>query len=51
MILAVPSLAEPRMMNAHYYATILGILPRRNVIAKTVDTGGASPVTALIQAS
>jgi len=49
-VLAVPSLAEPRVMYAHAYATMLGILPRKHVIARTIDTGGAGPVSALIQA-
>jgi len=49
-LIAMPSLAEPRFMYAHYYASVLGILPRRNVTAITLDTGGSAPITALITA-
>jgi acetyl-CoA acetyltransferase len=49
-LVAVPSLAEPRFMEAHYLATRVGLLPQKNFIAKTIDTGGAGPISALLEA-
>lgn len=49
-IIAVPSLAEPRFMEAHYLATRMNLLPQKNFIAKTIDTGGAGPITGLLEA-
>ncbi|KDO16688.1 hypothetical protein SPRG_17674 [Saprolegnia parasitica CBS 223.65] len=49
-LIAVPSLADPHFMEAHYVATHMGILPAKNVVVRTVDTGGAGPVTALLAA-
>jgi len=49
-LIAVPSLAEHHFMEAHYFATRFGILPASEVILRTVDTGGAGPVTALLEA-
>lgn len=49
-LIAVPSLAEPHFMEAHYVATLMGLLPKTNVIVRTIDTGGAGPVSGLIQA-
>lgn len=49
-LVAVPSLSEPRFMEAHYLATRVGLLPQKNFIAKTIDTGGAGPITALLEA-
>lgn len=49
-IVAVPSLAEPRFMEAHYLATKMGILPSKGVVARTIDTGGAGPISGLIEA-
>lgn len=49
-IIAVPSLAEPRFMEAHYLATRMNLLPHKNFIAKTIDTGGAGPITGLLEA-
>jgi acetyl-CoA acetyltransferase len=37
-------------MEAHYFATRIGFLPQLNAVVKTVDTGGAGPVTSLIEA-
>jgi acetyl-CoA acetyltransferase len=37
-------------MEAHYMATRVGLLPQKNFIAKTIDTGGAGPITALLEA-
>lgn len=49
-IIALPSLAEHRFMEAHYLATRMNLLPQKNFIAKTIDTGGAGPITALLEA-
>ena len=37
-IIAVPSLADPHFMEAHYVATHMGILPAKNVVVRTSDT-------------
>jgi acetyl-CoA acetyltransferase len=37
-------------MEAHYLATQMGLLPRKDVIVRTIDTGGAGPVTGLLEA-
>lgn len=52
-IISVPSLAEPRFMEAHYFATKIGLLPchtSTGIIARTIDTGGAGPISAIIEA-
>ena len=68
-LIAVPSLAEPRFMEAHYIgmfiifhvfalvrltplhvATKTGLLPHKNVLVRTIDTGGAGPISALLEA-
>ncbi|KAL2915339.1 hypothetical protein HK105_205212 [Polyrhizophydium stewartii] len=49
-LIAIPSLAEPHFMEAHYLATQIGMLPGRSLIVRTVDTGGAGPVTGLLEA-
>lgn len=49
-VIAVPSLAEPRFMEAHFIATQMGILPHKGVIARTIDTGGAGPISGLLEA-
>lgn len=46
-LIAVPSLANPTFMQAHQLATRMGLLPRRKMIVRTIDTGGAGPVTSL----
>jgi len=50
-LLAIPSLADPHFMEAHYFATQTRLLPRKDVIVRTIDTGGAGPVTALNEAA
>lgn len=40
-LIAVPSLAEPHFMEAHYLATRIGLLPSKGVVVRTIDTGGA----------
>lgn len=50
-LIAVPSLAEPRFMEAHYLATRIGMLPNVGVRVRTIDTGGAGPVSGLLEAS
>ncbi|KAI8921509.1 thiolase-like protein [Entophlyctis helioformis] len=49
-LIAIPSLAEPHFMEAHYVATQIGLLPGRSIVVRTVDTGGAGPVTGLLEA-
>jgi acetyl-CoA acetyltransferase len=49
-IVAVPSLSEPRFMEAHFLATKMGLLPSKGVIARTIDTGGAGPISGLLEA-
>ena len=52
-LIAVPSLSEPRFMEAHYLATKMNLLPSKRTsgfIARTLDTGGAGPISALIEA-
>lgn len=50
-LVAIPSLAEPHFMEAHFLATQMGLLPRKDVIVRTIDTGGAGPVTGLLEAT
>ncbi len=52
-LLSCPSLADQRFMWAHHLATECGVLPatgRRGVHVATIDNGGASPVSMLLQA-
>ena len=52
-LITVPSLSEGRFMDAHFLATQMKLLPSKSkmgMMAKTIDTGGASPVSALIEA-
>ena len=49
-LVAVPSLSNPHFMEAHYLCTRMGLLPKKRFVVRTVDTGGAGPVTALLQA-
>lgn len=39
-----------RFMQAHYLATRIGLLPAVDVLVRTIDTGGAGPVSALLEA-
>lgn len=51
--LSCPALADQRFMWAHHLASDCGVLPsasRRGVHVATVDNGGASPVSMLLQA-
>jgi hypothetical protein len=48
-LIAVPSLAEPRFMHAHFLATRIGLLPATEVLVRTIDTGGAGPVSGLLE--
>jgi acetyl-CoA acetyltransferase len=50
-LVASPSLSEPRFMEAHYLATRIGMLPNRGVRVRTIDTGGAGPISALLEAT
>lgn len=49
-LVAVPSLSEPHFMEAHYLATRMGLLPSKGVVVRTIDTGGAGPISGLIEA-
>lgn len=49
-LVAIPSLSHPHFMEAHYLATQMGLLPRKDVIVRTIDTGGAGPITGLLEA-
>ncbi|CAK9043159.1 Uncharacterized protein MTH_793 [Durusdinium trenchii] len=53
-LVAVPSLSHPHFMEAHYLATQVGLLPHRgpgSVRVRTIDTGGAGPVSGLLEAA
>eukprot|EP00292_Cryptomonas_paramecium_P014822 CAMPEP_0113701296 /NCGR_PEP_ID=MMETSP0038_2-20120614/24485_1 /TAXON_ID=2898 /ORGANISM="Cryptomonas paramecium" /LENGTH=129 /DNA_ID=CAMNT_0000625151 /DNA_START=79 /DNA_END=465 /DNA_ORIENTATION=- /assembly_acc=CAM_ASM_000170 len=53
-LVACPSLAEPRFMQAHHVANAANLLSgdrgANPFVVRTVDTGGASPITMLLQA-
>ena len=49
-LVCVPSLSHPHFMEAHYLATRMGLMPRKDVTLRTIDTGGAGPITALLEA-
>ena len=49
-LVAVPSLSDPHFMEAHYLATRVGLLPHSGVRVRTIDTGGAGPVSGLLEA-
>lgn len=49
-LIAVPSLREKHFMEAHYHATQLDLFAARpHLRCKTIDTGGAGPVSALLE--
>lgn len=50
-LVAIPSLSDPHFMEAHFLATQMGLLPKKDVLVRTIDTGGAGPVSGLIEAS
>lgn len=50
-LIAVPSLSQPHFMEAHYLATRIGLLPHKGVKVRTIDTGGAGPVSGLLLAA
>lgn len=54
-LIAVPSLTENHFMEAHFQATSLGLFSScikedRPLRCKTIDTGGAGPVSAVLEA-
>ena len=49
-LVAVPSLSDPHFMEAHFLATRVGLLPHSGVRVRTIDTGGAGPVSGLLEA-
>ena len=54
-IVAVPSLADPHFMESHHQATKLGLFElskkKRSLWCRTIDTGGAGPISAVNAAS
>ena len=50
-LVAVPSLSNPHFMQAHHLATEAGLLPRQKMTVRTIDTGGAGPISALATAA
>ncbi|ESL08569.1 nonspecific lipid-transfer protein [Trypanosoma rangeli SC58] len=51
-LVAIPSLASPQFMQAHHLATVSGLVrENKEIVLRTVDTGGAGPITALGTAS
>jgi acetyl-CoA acetyltransferase len=49
--IAVPSLSNPHFMQAHHLATAAGLLPRTHMTVRTIDTGGAGPISAIATAN
>ena len=54
-LIAVPSMADNHFMEAHFHATELGLFSScleedRPLRCKTIDTGGAGPVSAVLEA-
>lgn len=54
-LIAIPSLSEPHFMMAHYFATKYNLFNNRSstnqlLFCKTIDLGGAGPISALIHA-
>ncbi len=49
-IISLPSLAEPKFMTAHSIATGLNLFPHPRFVAKTIDVGGAGPVSGILEA-
>jgi len=50
-LIAIPSLSDPHFMEGHFLGTRIGLLPQKNVIVRTIDTGGAGPVSGLLEAT
>jgi acetyl-CoA acetyltransferase len=50
-LIAVPSMSNPHFMQAHYLATMAGLLPAKKMIVRTIDTGGAGAISALATAA
>jgi acetyl-CoA acetyltransferase len=50
-LVAIPSLANPHFMQAHHFATVTGMIrTNKKMILRTIDTGGAGPVSAIATA-
>lgn len=49
-LIAVPSLSHPHFLEAHHLATRVGLLPKIDAVVRTLDTGGAGPISALLEA-
>jgi acetyl-CoA acetyltransferase len=50
-IVALPALAESHFMPAQFIATKLGIFPRNGFVCRSIDSGGAGPISALFTGS
>lgn len=51
-LIVTPSLSQSHFMEAHLIATQLGLVPSKTgVYLKTVDTGGAGPITGILEAT
>lgn len=50
-LVSVPSLSDPHFMQGHYFATQAGLLPQKRMIVRTIDTGGAGPISAIAVAT
>jgi len=50
-LIAIPTLSDPHFMEGHYLATRIGLLPQKNILVRTIDTGGAGPISALVEAA
>ena len=50
-IVAIPSLSNPHFMQAHHFATVTGMIhANKKMILRTIDTGGAGPISAIATA-
>jgi acetyl-CoA acetyltransferase len=50
-LIAIPSLANPHFMQAHHFATVTGLIQaNQKMVLRTIDTGGAGPISAMATA-
>jgi acetyl-CoA acetyltransferase len=50
-LVAIPSLSNPHFMQAHYFATVYGMIYTNDkMVLRTIDTGGAGPISAIATA-
>ena len=53
-LITVPSLSDALFLDAHQLATRVGMVPSsktQGVVVKTIDTGGAGPISAVLEAA